>query len=123
MKKSLKEATQLELMAAYAQKCKKLDKKDSNFTFRLIDDKTFQIQYPEYGPEKYNINAHIISEKRTLKEAARLELLAMLAKNMVDRKVIVDASAFDFIKVDDEEFQLADEGCMPTNYLINDFLH
>ena len=122
MERSLEKATQLEIMAAYAQKCKKLDRKESDFNFKLIDDETFQIEYSEYGPEKYNMHAVFISGKRKLKDAARLELIAMLAKNMVNHKVPIDASAFDFIKVDDEEFQLAEHGNMPSNYMIKDIL-
>lgn len=122
MERSLEKATQLELMAAYAQKCKKLDAKDSSITFKILDDENFQIEYEGYGPEKYNMNMLHINDKRTLKEASRLELIAKLARNIVAKKVGVKETAFEFIKVNDNEFQIQELGNIPTNYVINDFI-
>ena len=122
MKRSLEKATQLELMAAYAEKCKKLEPKDSSFSFKLLDEKNFQIEYEGFGPEKYNTEALLLNTKRQLKEASRLELIAVLAKKLVTMKLPIEESPFDFIKVSDEEFQLQELGNMPTNYLITGIL-
>lgn len=122
MKKSLEKAKQLELLAAYAEKSKKLEPKDTNFSFKLLDEENFQIEYEGFGPEKYNTEALLLSTKKQLKDASRLELIAVLAKKFVTMKLPIEESPFDFIKVSDEEFQLQEKGNMPTNYLITDIL-